>query len=141
MTTYEIKYLKERHQLALAILEAIEAMRRREQIARENLALYTKLSLWNKPLEQKRLDTIRRAIKRLEDRYWKCIKDTHSFDSQGNIIYRGFIIDCICPPIPTRDNDYHFFPDGDEEGDSSLQGWGDSVESCKKQIDSIIQNQ
>lgn len=59
--------------------------------------------------------------------------------------YRGFQIHDICPPIPSRSYDFQFFPACDDEPDDdghfahgNLHGWGETEESCKKQIDELL---
>lgn len=59
--------------------------------------------------------------------------------------YRGFDIIGIWPPIPTKSYDYAFGPSCDDEPNDDgifahqyLHGFGESEESCKKQIDTLL---
>lgn len=58
--------------------------------------------------------------------------------------YRGFGIQCICHPIPSRLNDYAFYPENFDDDPTDgyaypeLHGFGETLESCKKQIDDIL---
>lgn len=58
--------------------------------------------------------------------------------------YKGWEIQCICPPVPTKAYDYHFAPSCDDEPNddgifahNDLHGWGESVQECKKKIDAL----
>ena len=53
--------------------------------------------------------------------------------------YRGWIIECICPPIPIRSYDYGF---GHERFDEvqELAGYAETEEAAMKQIDELIES-
>ena len=58
--------------------------------------------------------------------------------------YRGFGINEICPPIPTRCYDFEFHPENfDDDGTDGyaypeLHGYGETLEIVKAQIDELL---
>ena len=73
MKSYEAKSLIARHEESAAILQGIVDLHRKAQIAKENIDTWKDSMLWYPKSEENRLDTIQRAIRRLEQRYHKSI--------------------------------------------------------------------
>ena len=71
MKSYEAKSLIARHEESAAILQGIVELHRKAEIAKENIAAWKEVFAWPRSSEENRLDTIQRAIKRLEHRYHK----------------------------------------------------------------------
>jgi len=71
MKSYEAKSLIARHEESAAILQGIVDLHRKAAVARENIATWKDVFNYSRKSEENRLDTIQRAIKRLEQRYDK----------------------------------------------------------------------
>jgi hypothetical protein len=73
MKSYEAKALIARHEESAAILQGIVDLHRKATVAQENISRWRAIFNYGKKDEENRLDTIQRAIKRLEQRYHKSI--------------------------------------------------------------------
>ena len=71
MKSYEAKALIARHEESAAILQGIVDLYKKADVAKQNIRLWNQFCTWTKSSEENRLDTIQRAIKRLEHRYHK----------------------------------------------------------------------
>lgn len=71
MKSYEAKKLIARHEESAAILQGIIDLHRKAEVAKENIRTWNTMGLWPLEEEENRLDTIQRAIRRLEQRYHK----------------------------------------------------------------------